>query len=489
MIVKYNQQTLKKASSDNIQPDGVYQGLLNGIPDREVILAKRSINGENYQWKVPNSAGERWQKLGDATPMEVDAVRAYISEYKRRAADVLRLNQADINDIFTTPDDQECILFTMADSRLRVIITGWDFVKINEVKQGQVIISTNEHLTQEVVIRFVKAGEAVSGVPFVLTLDSGFVGTYTMPANGMFRLGSINVGLNIGININDGQLREIFTVQQGKSVYDFNLPEPEVQPEPEPTIGPEPIIEPEPTIEPEPKPEIEPVPDPEPEPEIKPMPEPVTKQKVKPTILVVDAEGTPIETYPIDISFPDNHSEHVITDESGQYELPEMEEDESFSVADHFSGSTTTFTICRDRQIYEVTLNYSSVVQSPDISVKVIDEKGKPVFPGRIALRQDEHTLLISQKEDGVFYLSDGYFKSGDPIEVKLQRGAKDEYTASDFVLSESEKEYVIQLDTKDCPLWLKILEGVIGAVAMAAAVWLFIPAYVNLWELISKTY
>jgi len=481
---------------------------MQGIRDEELILAKRSINGNNFQWTVPVAPGETWRKLGDASALEQNAIMNHVCAYKRKAAQVLGVDQEIIDAIFSTPNDSECIYFCTSDGKLRVFIVGWDFVKSSAGRSRGVLTEDTKKQKQEVVIRFVKDGKPTPDFPFVLSLPTGFSRSYKMPGNGMFRLGMIEIGLSIEIDINNGQMADSFTVNKGQTIYEFDLTEPveksqdnqelPVEPEKSKTLEktevPDVIEEPEVSEEPE-EPEVSEEPEKpevseEPEkPEVSEEPVHEPQRRVEPLLRVIDSNGTPVDAFPIDILFPDKHGAHVLTDEKGEYKLPEMTEGEKFVVTDDFSKVNTTFTINLDQIEYVLNIDYAFVIQNPDIKIKVIDEKGKPVYPGWIALHQQGCTLLIRQKEDGTFVLSNGYFKYNEPIEVMLVDSGKKEYSSKNFTLVESEKEYTIQLDTKDCPWWIKLFEWLFATAAVMGCVHAYEPVYRCLSSIVESTY
>ncbi|MDE6010990.1 MAG: hypothetical protein K2F87_06075 [Muribaculaceae bacterium] len=231
-----------------------------------------------------------------------------------------------------------------------------------------------------------------------------------------------------------------------------------------------------------------PVPEPEPEPEpvIPPAPDPVD---VEPLLIVIDKEGTPVPSFPIDFTMPDGSRIHTFTGGAGEYRLPVMQEGEVFSVTDGFSGHSESFMIEADKDKYYFRLDYVPTMQDWDITIKVIDEKGKPVYPGKLSLTQRGDTLLSDLPQDATIGLSKGSLKNDVPITVKLVDGGQREYNSTDFKLVEGETEYVIQLDTAPCPAWKRVLE-VLSVVGVAiGAVWCYPYLWDVMKDLVLKTY
>lgn len=166
-----------------------------------------------------------------------------------------------------------------------------------------------------------------------------------------------------------------------------------------------------------------------------------------------------------------------------------MTEGDVFSVADGFSGHTESFTIEADKDTYYFRLNYVPSPQDFDISIKVIDENEKPIHPGKLSLTQNDLTLLANLPQNATIGLSFGTFQNDLPIVVKLVDGGQKEYNSSDFKLVEGETQYIIQLDSDDCPAWKKAMEILaVAGVALGS-----ILCYPVLWDfmkdLILKTY
>jgi hypothetical protein len=186
---------------------------------------------------------------------------------------------------------------------------------------------------------------------------------------------------------------------------------------------------------------------------------------------------------------PSGESIHIFTNEEGRYQFPIMHVGECFQITDGFTERRVSYEVKQDQEEYIYKLDYEPSSQESDITVKVIDEHEHPVSNGRILLKQGDHSLLIDLLEDGEFYLSDGTFEKNKLISVKLIDRDKRTYTSSEFKLIDKEREYIIQLDTKNYPIWKQILAYTMALLFALCC----IACYPYLWgilnSIILKTY
>ena len=215
-----------------------------------------------------------------------------------------------------------------------------------------------------------------------------------------------------------------------------------------------------------------------------PPPVPVT-----PTLIVIDSDDNPVSSFPIDLQLPGGQSSHVFTGEKGEYVLPTMLVGDQFTVSDSFSGHSETFVVEAGKDTYYFKLNYVPTEQKSDITIKVVDEDEKPIYPGRLSFTQNGSTFLFDLPQNGTIGLSQGTFQEEVPIEVKLVDGGNKEYRSANFRLVPGETQYMVQLDSADCPAWKKVVEVlcVVGVAAGAAFCYPFLWDFLT--DLVLKTY
>lgn len=210
---------------------------------------------------------------------------------------------------------------------------------------------------------------------------------------------------------------------------------------------------------------------------------------IEPYLQVLDQNDEPVINYPLTVDMPSGESIHIFTNEEGRYQFPIMHVGECFQITDGFTERRVSYEVKQDQEEYIYKLDYEPSSQESDITVKVIDEHEHPVSNGRILLKQGDHSLLIDLLEDGEFYLSDGTFEKNKLISVKLIDRDKRTYTSSEFKLIDKEREYIIQLDTKNYPIWKQILAYTMALLFALCC----IACYPYLWgilnSIILKTY
>ena len=699
--IVYNSVQLRKSSSLSIQPEAIYRAIKDTFKGEEPMLAHRSIVGKQFQWTVPTIPGETWQRIGDASSMEIKMVLDAISAYKQKVKASLGLSDDDVNAIFTTPDDNNCIYYSLTGGVLKVSIAAWDFVSAGEQVPIPPIPFPPLPVKQNVNVGFEADGQLVGGIQFELKLPSGYSNMMETATNGLQSLNELIVGSSVHIYVPDRQKDIVFTVALGQENYIFDISEPKpVQVTPVlvvldrdgnpldaypvglqlpggdsrqvntdangeyqlPTmdegeqftvtdggttgqsetfvaeagkekyyfkldymrpaavspvlvvldrdgnpLGAYPVGLQLPggdnlSIETDGRgeyhlPEMhegdqftvtdggstgrsetftvesgkdkyyfkldyaKPVPvsptlvvldrDGNPldaypidlqlpggdslhietdgsgeyhlpemhegdqftaidggntersetftvesgkdkyyfkldysKPGPPPPPVPVT-----PTLIVIDSDDNPVSSFPIDLQLPGGQSSHVFTGEKGEYVLPTILVGDQFTATDSFSGHSETFVVEEGKDTYYFKLNYVPTEQNADITIKVVDEDGKPIYPGRLSFTQNGSTFLFDLPQNGTIGLSQGTFQEEVSIEVKLVDSGNKEYRSANFRLVPGETQYMIQLDSADCPAWKKVVEVlcVVGVAAGAAFCYPFLWDFLT--DLVLKTY
>ena len=616
MNIVYNSAQLRKSSSLSIQPEAIYRAIKDTFKGEEPMLAHRSIVGKQFQWTVPTIPGETWQRIGDASSMEIKMVLDAISAYKQKVKASLGLSDDDVNAIFTTPDDNNCIYYSLTGGVLKVSIAAWDFVSAGEQVPIPPIPFPPLPVKQNVNVGFEADGQLVGGIQFELKLPSGYSNMMETATNGLQSLNELIVGSSVHIYVPDRQKDIVFTVALGQENYIFDISEPKpVQVTPVlvvldrdgnpldaypvglqlpggdsrqvntdangeyqlPTmdegeqftvtdggttgqsetfvaeagkekyyfkldymrpaavspvlvvldrdgnpLGAYPVglqlpggdslhIETDGSGEYH-LPEMhegdqftaidggntersetftvesgkdkyyfkldysKPGPPPPPVP-------------VTPTLIVIDSDDNPVSSFPIDLQLPGGQSSHVFTGEKGEYVLPTMLVGDQFTVSDSFSGHSETFVVEAGKDTYYFKLNYVPTEQKSDITIKVVDEDEKPIYPGRLSFTQNGSTFLFDLPQNGTVGLSQGTFQEEVSIEVKLVDSGNKEYRSANFRLVPGETQYMIQLDSADCPAWKKVVEVlcVVGVAAGAAFCYPFLWDFLT--DLVLKTY
>ena len=614
--IVYNSVQLRKSSSLSIQPEAIYRAIKDTFKGEEPMLAHRSIVGKQFQWTVPTIPGETWQRIGDASSMEIKMVLDAISAYKQKVKASLGLSDDDVNAIFTTPDDNNCIYYSLTGGVLKVSIAAWDFVSAGEQVPIPPIPFPPLPVKQNVNVGFEADGQLVGGIQFELKLPSGYSNMMETATNGLRSLNGLIVGSSVHLYVPNRQKDIIFTVALGQENYIFDISEPKpVQVTPVlvvldrdgnpldaypvglqlpggdsrqvntdangeyqlPTmdegeqftvtdggttgqsetfvaearkekyyfkldyvrpaavspvlvvldrdgnpLGAYPVglqlpggdnlrIETDGSGEYH-LPEMhegdqftatdsgntersetftvesgkdkyyfkldysKPGPPPPPVP-------------VTPTLIVIDSDDNPVSSFPIDLQLPGGQSSHVFTGEKGEYVLPTMLVGDQFTVSDSFSGHSETFVVEAGKDTYYFKLNYVPTEQKSDITIKVVDEDEKPIYPGRLSFTQNGSTFLFDLPQNGTIGLSQGTFQEEVPIEVKLVDSGNKEYRSANFRLVPGETQYMVQLDSADCPAWKKVVEVlcVVGVAAGAAFCYPFLWDFLT--DLVLKTY
>ena len=612
--IVYNSVQLRKSSSLSIQPEAIYRAIKDTFKGEEPMLAHRSIVGKQFQWTVPTIPGETWQRIGDASSMEIKMVLDAISAYKQKVKASLGLSDDDVNAIFTTPDDNNCIYYSLTGGVLKVSIAAWDFVSAGEQVPIPPIPFPPLPVKQNVNVGFEADGQLVGGIQFELKLPSGYSNMMETATNGLQSLNELIVGSSVHIYVPDRQKDIVFTVALGQENYIFDISEPKpVQVTPVlvvldrdgnpldaypvglqlpggdsrqvntdangeyqlPTmdegeqftvtdggttgqsetfvaeagkekyyfkldyvrpaavspvlvvldrdgnpLGAYPVGLQLPggdnlSIETDGRGEYH-LPDMHEGDQFtaidggntersetftvesgkdkyyfkldysKPGPPPVP---VTPTLIVIDSDDNPVSSFPIDLQLPGGQSSHVFTGEKGEYVLPTMLVGDQFTVSDSFSGHSETFVVEAGKDTYYFKLNYVPTEQKSDITIKVVDEDEKPIYPGRLSFTQNGSTFLFDLPQNGTIGLSQGTFQEEVPIEVKLVDGGNKEYRSANFRLVPGETQYMVQLDSADCPAWKKVVEVlcVVGVAAGAAFCYPFLWDFLT--DLVLKTY
>ena len=614
--IVYNSVQLRKSSSLSIQPEAIYRAIKDTFKGEEPMLAHRSIVGKQFQWTVPTIPGETWQRIGDASSMEIKMVLDAISAYKQKVKASLGLSDDDVNAIFTTPDDNNCIYYSLTGGVLKVSIAAWDFVSAGEQVPIPPIPFPPLPVKQNVNVGFEADGQLVGGIRFELKLPSGYSNMMATATNGLQSLNELIVGSSVHIYVPDRQKDIVFTVALGQENYIFDISEPKpVQVTPVlvvldrdgnpldaypvglqlpggdsrqvntdangeyqlPTMDegeqftvtdggttgqsdtftveagkdkyyfkldyakPVPVSPTLVVLDRDDNPlDAYPIDLQLPggdrlhietdgigeyhlpemhegdqftatdsgntersetftvesgkdkyyfkldysKPGPPPPPVPVT-----PTLIVIDSDDNPVSSFPIDLQLPGGQSSHVFTGEKGEYVLPTMLVGDQFTVSDSFSGHSETFVVEAGKDTYYFKLNYVPTEQKSDITIKVVDEDEKPIYPGRLSFTQNGSTFLFDLPQNGTIGLSQGTFQEEVPIEVKLVDGGNKEYRSANFRLVPGETQYMIQLDSADCPAWKKVAE-VLCVVGVAAGAFLCYPFLWDfLTDLVLKTY
>ena len=611
--IVYNSVQLRKSSSLSIQPEAIYRAIKDTFKGEEPMLAHRSIVGKQFQWTVPTIPGETWQRIGDASSMEIKMVLDAISAYKQKVKASLGLSDDDVNAIFTTPDDNNCIYYSLTGGVLKVSIAAWDFVSAGEQVPIPPIPFPPLPVKQNVNVGFEADGQLVGGIRFELKLPSGYSNMMATATNGLQSLNELIVGSSVHIYVPDRQKDIVFTVALGQENYIFDISEPKpVQVTPVlvvldrdgnpldaypvglqlpggdsrqvntdangeyqlPTMDegeqftvtdggttgqsdtftveagkdkyyfkldyakPAAVLPVLVVLDRDGNPlDAYPVALQLPNgsslkvqtdaggeyhlPEMhegdqftatdggnteqsetfvveagkdkyyfkldyaKPLP-PVP---VTPMLIVIDRDDKPVASFPIDLQLPGGQSSHVFTGEKGEYVLPTMLVGDQFTVSDSFSGHSETFVVEAGKDTYYFKLNYVPTEQKSDITIKVVDEDEKPIYPGRLSFTQNGSTFLFDLPQNGTIGLSQGTFQEEVPIEVKLVDGGNKEYRSANFRLVPGETQYMVQLDSADCPAWKKVVEVlcVVGVAAGAAFCYPFLWDFLT--DLVLKTY
>ena len=283
--IVYNSVQLRKSSSLSIQPEAIYRAIKDTFKGEEPMLAHRSIVGKQFQWTVPTIPGETWQRIGDASSMEIKMVLDAISAYKQKVKASLGLSDDDVNAIFTTPDDNNCIYYSLTGGVLKVSIAAWDFVSAGEQVPIPPIPIPPLPVKQNVNVGFEADGQLVGGIQFELKLPSGYSNMMETATNGLRSLNGLIVGSSVHLYVPNRQKDIIFTVALGQENYIFDISEP------------------------------------------KPV-------QVTPTLVVLDRDGNPLDAYPIGLQLPDGSSLQVQTGSAGEYQLPTMDEGAQFTATD-----------------------------------------------------------------------------------------------------------------------------------------------------------
>ena len=611
--IVYNSVQLRKSSSLSIQPEAIYRAIKDTFKGEEPMLAHRSIVGKQFQWTVPTIPGETWQRIGDASSMEIKMVLDAISAYKQKVKASLGLSDDDVNAIFTTPDDNNCIYYSLTGGVLKVSIAAWDFVSAGEQVPIPPIPFPPLPVKQNVNVGFEADGQLVGGIRFELKLPSGYSNMMATATNGLQSLNELIVGSSVHIYVPDRQKDIVFTVALGQENYIFDISEPKpVQVTPVlvvldrdgnpldaypvglqlpggdsrqvntdangeyqlPTMDegeqftvtdggttgqsdtftveagkdkyyfkldyakPAAVLPVLVVLDRDGNPlgaypvalqlpngsSLKVQTDAGGEYHLPEMHEgdqftatdggnteqsetfvveagkdkyyfkldyakPLPPVPVTPMLIVIDRDDKPVASFPIDLQLPGGQSSHVFTGEKGEYVLPTMLVGDQFTVSDSFSGHSETFVVEAGKDTYYFKLNYVPTEQKSDITIKVVDEDEKPIYPGRLSFTQNGSTFLFDLPQNGTIGLSQGTFQEEVPIEVKLVDGGNKEYRSANFRLVPGETQYMVQLDSADCPAWKKVVEVlcVVGVAAGAAFCYPFLWDFLT--DLVLKTY
>ena len=357
MNIVYNSAQLRKSSSLTIQPEAIYRAIKDTYKGEEPMLARRSIVGKQFQWTVPTGPGETWQRIGDASSMEIKMVLDAISAYKQKVKASLGLSDDDVNAIFTTPDDRNCIYYSVVSGVLKVSIAAWDFVSAGEQVPIPPIPFPPLPVKQNVNVGFEADGQLVDGIRFELKLPSGYSNMMATATNGLQSLNELIVGSSVHIYVPDRQKDIVFTVALGQENYIFDISEP------------------------------------------KPV-------QVTPTLVVLDRDGNPLDAYPIGLQLPDGSSLQVQTDSAGEYQLPTMDEGEQFTVTDGgTTGQSETFVADAGKDKYYFKLDYVRPAAVSPVLV-VLDRDGNPLgaYPIELQLPGGD-SLHIETDGSGEYHL------------------------------------------------------------------------------------
>lgn len=227
MLVTLNANMLIKSPGLTMEVKEIYKALTEVFKGEEPLLVQRMINGNNYCWNIAVRPGESWRRLGEASASEAEAVAAVMDAYRRKVSAHFGLAEEQLEAIFTTPDDNNFIFFSVVNGKLRVAIAAWGFAYKSGFIAGDLKnISLKDggiHKRKQVNIGFSDHGRLNAGVTFTLGLPSGLSKTFTTASDGLSRLGEFVVGMELSIALMTEGRRFDCVVSDEVSDYIFDI--------------------------------------------------------------------------------------------------------------------------------------------------------------------------------------------------------------------------------------------------------------------------
>ncbi len=196
---------------------------------------------------------------------------------------------------------------------------------------------------------------------------------------------------------------------------------------------------------------------------------PEAKEEVQVKLQVVDRDGVAAPNFPVYVEY-NGQKERIFSDNGGYVQLKKMTVDDTFSVTDGFSDTNREdYTVVSNKETYLYHLDYALKSGNKDITIHIIDEKGKPVQKDYVMLKLNGKLLQCTPDDKGCIYLDNNDFERDKPIKFILVQDGK-EISADNFMLIPNEQEYTVQIDTLPSPWWKRVLE-ILATIAIAIVI------------------
>ena len=441
------------------------------------ILPEYNAQGNKHQWVLPTSANETWKQLGTAYPELRQQVLARIEAAKQAfAAQQKGGDMKKIDAIFNTPDNNEFVYYrTEFDGSLSAVaIAGWGFRYPDHAQKKGVTLADEGANIQKVEIDFVDEGRPVADREFKYGLVSNSKTKMgKTDREGKCPVGNFTLGLEFFVFDPLTAKNFTFTVTKGQDKYvcDVTVEKPVEQPPLPPGSNPDNDPEEGSENNPEGHEGDEGPSGSSDNGDITGDDHP--KQTVAAKLRVEDRNGKVVALFPVFIDYGGRKT-RIFSDKDGLIALPQMVEDETFSVTDGFmDNNRQDYLVSADTDTYVYRLDYTLRSGNRDITVRIIDEKEKPICKDYVILQSGAHLLRCIPDEKGQIYLDNNDFERNVPLKFTLVRGQEELY-ADDFMLVPGEQEYTVQVDTHPCPLWKRLLEVAAMIISFVGIMYLF---------------
>lgn len=187
------------------------------------------------------------------------------------------------------------------------------------------------------------------------------------------------------------------------------------------------------------------------------------------SVLVVDADSTPVAGYPINIKVGDESADYM-TDDRGRVPLYKLVGGELMRVTD---GTDKTYyrdyTLNPRQPEYVFQLPFALAPSEGDVTLRVIELNDVPSVGTTCVLCQGNTRLLAHLNERGEMYFDSGTFSMSEPVKVELFSSRRT-FPPLQVQMSTNEKEYELREVDGPTPWW-----KIAGEIALAAIAGFFL--------------
>ena len=468
----------------------------------------------------------QWLPYAEAGSVERMMVDQALEAERQRVVSAFGANDAAI--FFTYPDESY-VFYSNEGGETRVLIAGWGFNLPRRHVGNKDINDLNKKQKNPVRLSFTDDGERLASRPFAYVVPSGQEKDLSTGTDGYYVFPSLEPGTSMPIIDRPSGRRFTLNVVDGQADYEFDLTQ-RVKLSASATADGRPVVgdvvkftcrgrDYQATLGTDgtcsvlvsyhdgdtagaslrdsqqskplggdgahfefvfdtPKPEEEKKEEEKKEEEKPPQP-PTPPTLFTPHILIEGDKGFIGERYPIGVEYEGTVTEYT-SDMNGIVPLPEMISGKTMRVYDRLNpDNIQDFTLDAEQEEYIFKVPYENTSEPRDIRVMIRDAHDKPIPCFKVRFCQNGTERLCRYTQDDDYWLANGTFKVGQPIDVTLLEPSRPVEPIK-FELEEGENEYLLQ-ERGVYPAWITAAE--IGAVVVTGAlclglVWPFLSAF-----------